>query len=382
MKIAIVNLSRGGMSGGYRKYLQNVIPRMAAHPDVEAILCASPASLKVHDWFELLTNVNFIDCKPYQLFGFRTDSELNQNLKKFSPDVVFVPTERFFRFNGVPVVNMIQNMEPFVSGIENNPFSERFKIWVQRIDAKKSILRSYRVIAISDFVRGFLIQQLNIPDDKIGLVYHGIDILGNKNFQRPASLPEDIEGQFLFTAGSVRPARGIEDALYALSYLKNECSNIKLVITGETSPGMKKYRKSLESLIEMHNLRYRVFWTESLNEKEMGWCLQNCLAFVMTSRVESFGMIAGEAMAHGCICIAADNPCLPEIFSDAAIYYPPKDYKALANAIQTVISWDKNQRNEASQRARKRTAQFSWDITAEKTVSELVKAVQGFRSNK
>ncbi|VVB88617.1 D-inositol-3-phosphate glycosyltransferase [uncultured archaeon] len=379
MRIAIINLTGGGMSGGYRKYLQNVIPRMAAHPDIEAILCASQPYLKVQDWFEPLTNVNFIDCKPYRLFGYRTDSELNKNLKKFSSDVVFVPTERFFRFNGVPVVNMIQNMEPFVSGIDGNPLGERFKIWVQRIDAKRSILKSNRVIAISDFVRDFLIQQWNIPDDKIGLVYHGIDLPENKNVERPAAIPENMEGQFLFTAGSIRPARGIEEALYALSYLNDKCSNIKLVIAGETSSGMKKYRKSLESWIEMHNLRSRVFWTESLNEKEMAWCYRNSLAFVMTSRVESFGMIAGEAMAHCCVCIAADNPCLPEIFGDSAIYYPPKDYKALANAIQTVLSLDKSQRNEASQRARKRAAQFSWDITAERTVSELVKAVESFR---
>ncbi len=47
MKIAIINITGGGMSGGYKKYLQNVIPRMARHNDVEAILCASPDSISV-----------------------------------------------------------------------------------------------------------------------------------------------------------------------------------------------------------------------------------------------------------------------------------------------------------------------------------------------
>jgi len=36
MRIAVINLTGGGMSGGYRKYLSNVIPGMAAPPDAEA----------------------------------------------------------------------------------------------------------------------------------------------------------------------------------------------------------------------------------------------------------------------------------------------------------------------------------------------------------
>ena len=96
----------------------------------------------------------------------------------------------------------------------------------------------------------------------------------------------------------------------------------------------------------------------------------------MTSRVESFGMIGGEAMSQGCICISADNPCLPELFGDAAIFYPSKDAKGLAEAIQAVLAWDDNQRKQASERAKNRAKEFSWDVCARKTVAELTKAVK------
>lgn len=74
MKIAIINLTGGGMSGGYKKYLRNVLPRMAAHPDVEALLCAAPESLNVQGWFEPLSNVEFVNCKSY-LFVFGSGLE-------------------------------------------------------------------------------------------------------------------------------------------------------------------------------------------------------------------------------------------------------------------------------------------------------------------
>jgi glycosyltransferase involved in cell wall biosynthesis len=350
---------------------------------VDAMLCASPASLNVKDWFEPLPNVKFIDCRPYRLFGYSTDSELIRQIKIFSPDVVFVPTERYFHFSGVPVVNMLQNMGPFVTNMYGSRFHEQIKNWIHVIDSKRSIKKSDHIIAVSKFVRDFLEYNCKIPKDKIGLIYYGIDLPVPKDSNCPAVIPKGWDGQFLFTAGSVGQQRGLEDILYALNHLADKSLNISgLVIAGETAPHMKKYKERLESLIKLKNLSSKICWTGNLNEKEMAWCYQNCRAFVMTSRVESFGMVAGEAMAYGCICIAADNPCLPEIFGDAAVYYPPKDYKALAETIQNVLSWDNNQRNEASERAKKHAAEFSWDVAARRTVSELAKAVKSFKLKK
>jgi hypothetical protein len=42
MRLAVVNLTGGGFSGGYKKYLENMLPRLAEHSEVEALLCASP----------------------------------------------------------------------------------------------------------------------------------------------------------------------------------------------------------------------------------------------------------------------------------------------------------------------------------------------------
>jgi glycosyltransferase involved in cell wall biosynthesis len=363
------------MSGGYCKYLRNVIPRMIANPVVDTLLCASPASLNVPDWFDHLPNVEFVNCKSVRFLYHSVDQVLEQHLEKFSPDVIYSPTERSFRFNRVPIVNMIQNMEPFVTNIDGNPFREKVRQWIQVVDARKAIKKSDRVIAISEFVRDFLMQYWKIQPELIGVVYHGIDLPKNKG-QRPVLIPKDWEGRFLFTAGSIRPARGLEDVLYALNLLSAKTSNISgLVIAGETTSVMMKYRKKLEAIIKTHNLSSRVCWAGNLNEGEMAWCYQKCFAFVMTSRVESFGMIAGEAMAHGCISISADNPCLPEIFGDAAIFYMPYSEEDLANKVMKVLSWDSQKRAVASMAARQRASEFSWDICVEKTVGELTKVV-------
>ena len=377
MKIAIINLTGGGMSGGYCKYLQNVLPRMAESNDVEEILCATPSSIDIQSWFSFLPKVKFITCKPFKWMYYKPDDDLKKSLKEFSPDVIFIPVERYFKFNSVPIVNMIQNMEPFAENIDENYFINKCRLYIQRLVAKRAIKKADRTIALSKYVKEFLSHKWNIPEEKIGLVYHGIEIPRFKEFIRPNNIPKDWEGNFLFTAGSIRPARGLEDVLWAMKHLILEKVNTKgVVIAGETESRMVPYRKKLEEWIKINNLSSKIYWTGKLSEKEMSWCYRNCKIFVMTSRVESFGMIAGEAMAHGCVCISSDSPCLPEIFSDAAIFYPPKDGQALAVVIKTVLAWDDNQRREASERAKKQSYKFSWDVCAEKTVAVLAKAAR------
>ena len=332
MRIAIINLTGGGMSGGYRKFLRNVIPRMSKHDDVEAILCATPDSLGIQDWLDPMPNVRFVSCKLFRfLFSYR-DAELLRELELFTPDVIFVPVERKFRFKNIPVVNMIQNMELFVANSEGNPVSERFRQWIQYVDGRRAIKKANGIIALSKFVSEFLMVRWNIPSEKISLVHHGIDVKEKGDGCKSGIIPKGWHDKFIFTAGSIRPARGLEDLLLAMKHLSSHGEkSVRLVIAGESGRRMAGYQKKLEAWTQKNNLSDRICWAGSLNENEMAWCYQNCSAFVMTSSVESFGMVGGEAMSHGCICISADNPCLPELFGDAAVYYPPKDGKACTN---------------------------------------------------
>jgi len=379
MKIAIINLTGGGMSGGYKKYMRNVIPRMAINLDIESILCATPSSIDIQSWFSFLPKVKFITCKPFKWMYYRPDDDLKKSLKEFSPDVIFIPVERYFKFNSVPIVNMIQNMEPFAENIDENYFINKCRLYIQRLVAKRAIKKADRTIALSKYVKEFLSHKWNIPEEKIGLVYHGIEIPRFKEFIRPNNIPKDWEGNFLFTVGSIRPARGLEDVFWAMKYLVLEKVNIKgLVIAGETESRMISYRKKLEKWIKLYGLSSKIYWVGKLSEKEMSWCYRNCKIFVMTSRVESFGMIAGEAMAHGCICISADNPCLPEIFGDAAVYYIPKKGELLAETINSVNEWDNYKREEISKKAREQASKFSWNMTVEKLLGEFSKAIKNY----
>ena len=89
MKIAIINLTAGGMSGGYQKYLENVLPRMAINDNIEEILCAFPSTVDIQSWFSFLPRIKFVNCKPYNFLCFTPDYKLKKALEEFSPDIIF-----------------------------------------------------------------------------------------------------------------------------------------------------------------------------------------------------------------------------------------------------------------------------------------------------
>jgi len=154
---------------------------------------------------------------------------------------------------------------------------------------------------------------------------------------------------------------------------------MRLVITGETVPGMRKYRDGLERFLAWRGLTDSACWTGSLTDEEIRWCYARCSLFIMTSRIEACPNIAMEAMSCGAISIAADNPPLPEFFSECAAYYEAGNGRLLAEAVLNLLALDPAERDSLSERARKRSEMFSWDLTADKTMAVLLQALK--RSN-
>lgn len=383
MRIAMINKTGGGMSGGVQKYVRYMVPRVAAHPDIEALLCASVPAIPVHHWFALLqepplANVMFTTCQPYRIVGKQQDPHLHEQLRLFHPDVIYLPLERFFRFQNVPVVNMVHNMLPLVKvGRQGHPFSERLKMLVQAIDAKRTLRQSDRIIANSEFVRDFLQQTWQISAKKIGLAYNGVEPPDDVQALRPASVPDAWKGTFFFSAGTIRPYRGLEDSIRALARLSVYAGqNARLVIGGAAPPTMLKYQQRLKRLSQRSGAAPHICWAGHLTAQEMSWCYHHCAAFIMSSRVEACPNIALEAMAHGCVSLAADNPPLPEIFGNTALVYPSGDDRTLADLMLRLLKWDHPRRHEISERTKQRARQFSWDECAEKTIAELAQVIR------
>tara|TARA_B100001971_G_C18047620_1_gene461052 strand:+ start:194 stop:679 length:486 start_codon:yes stop_codon:yes gene_type:complete len=138
LKIAIINISGSGISGGYKKYLFEMIPRLINHNGVEEILCIYPMAWSMASWFTNLKNVYFLAHDIHPILPLKRNS-LKSAINNFKPDVIFVPTERYFRSGNIPVVNMVQNMEPFVDLQIDYILKTKVKLKIQNFFGKIAV---------------------------------------------------------------------------------------------------------------------------------------------------------------------------------------------------------------------------------------------------
>lgn len=369
MRVALVNLTSGGLSGGYKKYLQILPPLLAEHPEVSQLEILSPSGMAldvpspIGDWRWPAND------------GRRGFAELRRRIAETRPDVVFVPTSRMVR-TAVPTVVMVRNMEPLVAPFAGNSFGDGLRNIARRYATRSSCRTSDRVIAVSDFVRDYLVDTWGIATKKVGVVPHGIEApLDAHTAQRPASMPGRRFGKVLFTAGSIRPARGLEDLVGALRRLVAAGVDAGLLVAGAVSGDAEGYHHHLQRQLSKEGLDQRVAWLGSLSRAEMAWGFQHCDAFVMTSRVEACPNTALEAMSYGTLCIATRNRPMPETFANGALYYDAGDDAALADVLRQYLNADTHDIRVLRDAARRRATDFTWSRTARDTVHQLQHAI-------
>ncbi len=362
MRLAVVNLTSGGLSGGYRSYLDNVMPRFRAHPDVERVDVFMPGGLAVGDdrsW-----------PRRDGLTGYRV---LRAQIRELQSDVVFMPTARWFDTGGIPTVIMVQNMEPLAVPCGGNTWQESAKNIVRARIARRACRRAHRVIAVSQYVRDFLESRWSVSPDRVEVVPVGVAPAAERKPAMPASLSALGHHAFLFTAGSIRPARGLEDLIVALA--DDAAPDVRLVVAGKVDRGAEPYDQRLRQLATHRNVAHKIIWAGYLSAEEMSWCFQNADMFVMTSRVEACPNIALEAMAAGALIVSGDNPPMPEMFGQIAHYYRLGDAVSMVRAIQATQTLSVRDQDELRSRARRRAEGFDWNTTVERTVQELRRAM-------
>ena len=300
---------------------------------------------------------------------------VRQHLADIKPDVVFIPTARTISCPGRPVVTMVRNMEPLLVPFQGNAPLECLKNLARYVSAWRASRRASRVIAVSGHVRDFLVSRWRLPAGRVGVVYHGVEApASSEAIKCPTLVAGRAARPFLFTAGSVRPARGLEDVIIALATARRENPQLALYIGGTPTRDSLGYAGRMRRLAMEAGLDEAVVWLGHLGGPEMSWCFAHCAAFVMTSRAEACPNILLEAMAHGCAIISTDCPPMPEFCGASAVYYRGGDAGVLASRLDGMADEPGGAREERRRLARELAARYSWEQTAQKTITELIHA--------
>lgn len=351
-------------SGGGVTYLRELMPRLAALPELAVTLLLHedqrglypdlPDQLPIH-WVDFRNSfARLLIWEQLRLPGLarRLGSAVTYSPANFGP--LFAPA---------PVV-LLRNT--LAVGQSDRRWRKQIYWLVLGWMTHWSVRRAPVALAVSRYAGEVLTEGLSAHQkNKLVIVPHGVS---------PRFHPDDSPRQdFLLAVGDLYVQKNLHGLIEALALLAEALPDLRLKVAGR--PVDKAYGDRLRQRLAQLGLSDRVDFLGSLAPDQLADLYRQCRLFVFPSLAETFGNPLVEAMACGAPVACARITAMPEVAGDAVEYFDPRDPADMARSLKNMWT-DAARREEYSARAVRRAALFSWEETAQRTANALVAVVR------
>lgn len=229
----------------------------------------------------------------------------------------------------------------------------------RKAQMEKTIKNANRIISISQNTKNDLVNILNIPPEKIDVVYHGYNKPTKNNNTNPY-------GRYILFVGRRGGYKNFKLFIKAVSSLLNKVSDLNLICVGEPF--------NREEILDLKMLNItRQTTALTVNENLLNNLYSNALIFVFPSLYEGFGMPILEAFANNCPVCLSNTSSLTEVAGDAGVYFDPNDQDSILDAIEKIIN-NADFSRKLTIAGAKRLNNFSWKKCAAQTINSYEKA--------
>jgi glycosyltransferase involved in cell wall biosynthesis len=228
---------------------------------------------------------------------------------------------------------------------------------------KKSCQRADRIIAISESTKKDLINIFDIPSEKIEVTY-----LGSNFFDKFSRInPYKHQAPYILFVGTRGLYKNFNKILEIFGRSSILSSSFNLICFGGG-----QFTKEEQNWISCYGLKNIVHY-KSGSDSTLAQYYAGARALVYPSLYEGFGIPLLEAMGMNCPVICSKQSSLPEVASDAAIYFDPYNIDHIQFTLENVL-FDDDALKDISGKGINRCKQFTWEKTAQKTL-EVYKSI-------
>lgn len=228
------------------------------------------------------------------------------------------------------------------------------------------------IIVISKQTKNDLMRILNVPEDKITVVYHGAP-------EKHCMAPRLINEEYFLYVGRRGEYKNSDQTLKDFSEFYRNHQNVKFIMVGGPFTSLEK---KLISELGIDNAVYTILATD----EELASLYHYAIAFIYPSLYEGFGLPILEAYTYQSLLLCNRTSCLPEIAGDAAIYFNSKPGTSdLPEKMEEVYNMSKEARSTIIAKENERCTMFSWDKAAKQTeivYQNVLKQYHNFNSQK
>lgn len=222
-----------------------------------------------------------------------------------------------------------------------------------------SIRSAKKIICVSHFTAGEIEELWPKQADKCVVIPSGV---APSNAAEPC---DDEHGKpYILFVGTLEPRKNLGCLLEAFALLVRDALVAEdLVIVGAEGWG----KMNLASMTKSLNIEDRVSILGYVSDDRLDGLYRGARCLVMPSLYEGFGLPVLEAMRFGVPAIVSSAGALPEVAGRAGLIIDPVSKVSMANAIHSLMS-DEILHEKLSKRAKRRSAEFSWQKAANETL--------------
>ena len=246
-----------------------------------------------------------------------------------------------------------------------------------------AIEQADHVIAISEATKRDAMRYLQIPEQRITVVYGAAD----ERFKHYSAeqIKPTLEryqlqhGSYILSIGTVEPRKNYVRLIEAYALLRHKLQpNVAPVPPLIIAGGFGWLYEDILATPEKLGVGQHVRFLGKVPDADLVSLLNGATAFVYPSLYEGFGLPVLEALACGTPTIASNSTSLPEVMGDAGLYCDPYDAGSIAQRIAELL----NNPAYAAQLGRAglaRAGVFSWQRAAQETLAVYAHAADAKR---
>ena len=264
-----------------------------------------------------------------------------------------------------PTVGVVHDMAPWWDRKNKEYFNTLVKFLLP------NALRNLdRIIAVSQWVKEELIDITGINENRIEVVYNGID--SSSFFPRPRGeesvlliQPFSFRRPYVLYASRLEhPIKNHLKLIEAFGIFKERTRYPhRLVLAGGDSKGSDRVKEAVDA----SPYRNDIFLTGHFPGSSLPELYSGADIVVIPSLYEGFGMGVLEAMASDVPVACARAASLPETAEHAALYFDPNDEEDMADRMVMLTS-NRELHRECRRLGLERVKHFSWDKCAMRTL--------------
>jgi glycosyltransferase involved in cell wall biosynthesis len=216
-------------------------------------------------------------------------------------DVLHCPTFRGpFRARGSLVVTVHD-----LAVLRHPEWFNRWTATYSRIAVPRVVAAATRVVAVSEFTRGELVDLLRVPPEKIRVVPNAVEDVFSAEGPR-------ADGDYVLAVGTLEPRKNLERVAAAVDR--------ELRVVGARGWGRVRVPENVTQLGDV-------------DDDDLAALYRGARCLVYASLYEGFGIPVAEALACGCPIVTSRDSAMAAIAGGDATYVDPLDVDSIREGI-------------------------------------------------